>query len=138
LADDEAEIGDAIFNQREAAVTAGEEKQLHEVAQRFSLGRFQAPVHFEGDEVALCGGGAGESAKVVFAGGEEDVAGGELLAVAELGLPEIAILGEAVDEDAAMDCASGLLGACQHSLVEGEAGEREGGERERRLDDASL
>ena len=82
-------------------------------------------MQFEGDEIALAAVRACPAAEIVFAVGEKDCARAQRLAVAKLREPEIVAGCETVNKDAAFNCASALLGAGEHGLIEGEPGEGE-------------
>ena len=127
-ADDKAQVGDILFDEREAAVTAVEEEDFNEFSQGRSLRGHEAPMQFEADEVALPGGRTIPSVEVVFTSGEKYIMSAEGLVAAEAGMPQIVVGSELIDEDAALDVASGFLGTGEHGFIEGEAGQGERGE----------
>src|ERR1039458_7331607 len=71
--DYKAQVGHISFHQREASISAGEEKYLDELSQRLGLGTLELPVQFEGDEVALPGARTLPPVEVVFSVGRNTV-----------------------------------------------------------------
>ena len=141
-ADNETEGCRIAFDEREPAIAAFEQIEIHVVAQGLGLRWCETPLELEADHfvlgVAVGTGMALESAQVVLAGGEEERVCGVGCPVAELGGPEGVFLLQALDECAAEDGAAGLGGAGEQGFIEDAPGERESGEGEGGLDDSAA
>jgi hypothetical protein len=133
--DDEAEVGGVgfrgpalwsrakrLFYERETAVAAMEKEELDGVAECGDLGRCEAEVHFEADEVGVrAEERARKTAEVVLAGGEKNVRRGEGEGVAGAGdvdAPEIAAAVEGLGGVFAEDESMGSAGALEKGFIE--------------------
>src|ERR1700738_3875610 len=130
FADHEAEICDLAFDQRETAVAAGEEIELHGVVESGGLGSSKPPMELESDQIGLEAVRAWPAAKVVFPGGEEDVGRGHGFAGGELGGPGPAVADERFHRDATADGAPFFGCTRQQGLIEDVTGEGKGREGE--------
>jgi len=117
-ANDEAEVGEAAFDERETTVSAGEKEELHAFAKHVDLGGRETPVELESDEVRLFGGRADEAANIVLSGGKKNNLRAHGLTVAERGDPAAAFSEDSLNSDAANDFASRIGGAGKQGLVE--------------------